>query len=213
MLQNPSQKRIECAKDATRPSANASLLKRARRDARDAFSLVGSTCIMWRGRKNGSLMWRESKGKRVVIKIGNLLRFLIPSSFQVVSWIARPVAVVAGDIVDDPHPEWMHKSDFIPCDCKKCFICINNQQTGIQHKKRKVTKTVFIQHDNSRTVQKGCTDKRVNLQRDNDYCKMCYRKLCAYEDEEIKKLDSKKMKRLCAKSRLGCPSCDEHICN
>ena len=126
------------------------------------------------GRRNGSLMWSESKGRRVLIKIGNLLRFLIPSSYQVVSWIARPVAKVAGDIVDalgfgkylrkdgrdsfqvdygiailnyacgrvwpdcmKPHPEWMHKSDVIPSDCKKCFICINNQQLASNTKSAK----------------------------------------------------------------------------
>jgi hypothetical protein len=166
-----------------------------------------------------------------------------------VSWVARPVAAVAGGIVDvlgfgkylrkdgrfsfqvdygiailnyacerawpdrtKPRPDWMHKSDFIPCDCNKCFFCINNLTTGIQHKKRKVTKTVFIQHDNSRTVQKGCTTKRVNLQRGCEYCKMCYRKLGASEDEEIKALNAKAKKKLCKDSRLGCPSCDEHIC-
>jgi hypothetical protein len=33
----------------------------------------------------------------------------------------------------------MRKSDFIPCDCKKCFFCINNLTTGVQYKKTQST--------------------------------------------------------------------------
>ena len=101
------------------------------------------------------------------------------------------------DRTKEPRPEWMHKSDFIPSDCYKFCFCINNLTTGIQHKTRKVTKTVFIQHDNSRTVQKGCTTKRVNLQRSGHI-----RKLCASEDEEIQAMNSKTKKKLCNTSKF-----------
>jgi hypothetical protein len=30
---------------------------------------------------------------------------------------------------DRTRPEWMRKSDFIPCNCKKCFFCIKNLQS------------------------------------------------------------------------------------
>ena len=32
-------------------------------------------------------------------------------------------------------PRWMRQSDFVPCDCKKCFFCVHGLTTRIAHKK------------------------------------------------------------------------------
>ena len=33
-------------------------------------------------------------------------------------------------------PDWMRQKDFVPCDCKRCYFCLNGFTTGIAHKKR-----------------------------------------------------------------------------
>jgi hypothetical protein len=113
--------------------------------------------------------------------------------------------------LDGPRPNWMRQKEFLPCDCKNCFFCLKGLTNGIAHKKPKVSKTVFIQHNNSRTVQKGCTDKRVNLGRGSQHCRMCYRKQCNGTEEERARSKKEKM-AACSSSRMGCPSCDEMIC-
>jgi hypothetical protein len=76
----------------------------------------------------------------------------------------------------DPPPDWTRKIDWIPCNCEKCFFCLNGLTNGIAHKKCKVA-TTFVQHDNTWTVLNGCTDKCVDLKKGGGYCKMCYQKL------------------------------------
>ena len=46
-----------------------------------------------------------------------------------------------------PRPDWMRQTAWIPCDCKKCFFCLNGFTSGIAHK-TKSTVTTFVQNDN-----------------------------------------------------------------
>jgi hypothetical protein len=94
--------------------------------------------------------------------------------------------------------------DFIPCGCKRCFFCLNGFTSGVDHKHAKRTQTTFVQHDNSRTVTKDCTDKRVNLLRGTSYFKQCYRERSGSKKEKLENISY---------SRFGCPSCDEHVCD
>jgi hypothetical protein len=103
-----------------------------------------------------------------------------------------------------PRPNWMRQIDFVPCGCKYCFFCKNGFTTGVAHKQKKQTKTIFVHHDNSRTVTKDCTDTRVDLLRGNQYCRQCYRERTGTSTEK---------KQGIPYSRLGCPSCDEHVCD
>ena len=34
-----------------------------------------------------------------------------------------------------PKPRWTRQSEFVPCDCEKCFFCLKGLTTGIAHKK------------------------------------------------------------------------------
>ena len=114
--------------------------------------------------------------------------------------------------LDGPRPNWMRQKEFIPCDCNNCFFCIKGLTSGIAHKKSKAaTVTTFVQHDNSRTVTKGCTDKRVQLNRGSQHCRMCYRKQCKGTEKERARSSKDKVKA-CKTSEMGCPSCDEPIC-
>jgi hypothetical protein len=106
--------------------------------------------------------------------------------------------------LNGPRPNWMRQIDFVPCGCKCCFFCLNGFTTGVAHKQKKRTKTTFIHHDNSRKVTKDCTDKRVNFLRGNSYCRQCYREGSGSKKEKMENIPY---------SRLGCPSCDEHVCD
>jgi hypothetical protein len=116
------------------------------------------------------------------------------------------------DDLSKPRPEWMRSRDWVPCDCGACFFCLNGLTNGIMHRKKRKVVTTFVQHDNSRTKQKGCTDKPVNLGRGSDYCRMCLRKMNANPTEEWEKMNARQKQKMCKTSRLGCPSCNEHIC-
>jgi hypothetical protein len=104
----------------------------------------------------------------------------------------------------------MRQKDFVPCECQVCFFCINGFTNGIGHRKKK-TRTIFVQHDNSWTLTKHCTEKRVKLNKGSGYCRMCYRKqVNGTEEERARSRDEKT--DLCKWSTMGCPSCDEQIC-
>jgi hypothetical protein len=90
------------------------------------------------------------------------------------------------------------------------LFCLNGLTNGIAHKKRKVT-TTFVQDDNTRNVQNGCTDKHVDLKKGRGYCKMCYQKLVNGKTEK-EALSKNEKKKRCNTSMVGCPSCDKRIC-
>jgi hypothetical protein len=116
--------------------------------------------------------------------------------------------------IEGPRPNWIRQREFIPCDCNNCFFCLKGLTNGIAHKKPRQTKTLFIQCNNSRTVQKGCTDKQVDLKRGCSYCRMCFRKSKGAVGADGKKMSAamRKRKPYSNSARLGCPSCDEPIC-
>ena len=112
--------------------------------------------------------------------------------------------------LNEPPPQWMRQTDWLPCECGKCFFCLNGLTNGIGHRKKR-TRTIFVQHDNSRTMTTDCTTKRVGLKRGSQHCRMCYRKQCNGTEEERARSKLEKQKA-CNSSTMGCPSCDELIC-
>jgi hypothetical protein len=63
--------------------------------------------------------------------------------------------------LDGSCPNWMQQAKFIPCDCNNCFFCLKGLTNGIAENKRKSTRIIFVQHDNTCTMTKNCTVKRV----------------------------------------------------
>ena len=102
-----------------------------------------------------------------------------------------------------PKPNWMRQLDPLPCECDKCFFCLNSLTSGIDHKHKRKTVTHFVQHDHTRTKTFDCTDKRVDLQIGSSYCKQCYRERTGTRKQKMEKFPT---------SHMGCPSCEEHIC-
>jgi hypothetical protein len=109
-------------------------------------------------------------------------------------------------------PDWMRKATFLPCKCKKCFFCLNKITTGISHPNGRDAKTVFVHRDMSLTTVIGCTDTRVNLERGNQHCRMCYRTQPTH-NLAGEKMTTQMKKKACHWSRLGCPNCDEQVCD
>ena len=115
-----------------------------------------------------------------------------------------------GDL-ENRRPRWMRQSEYVPCDCDKCFFCLNGLTTGIRHKKN--VKVVIEYKSGNRTRTRKCTNYPVLLKKKNgdpmksQYCKMCYR---LQDGEDI---SAKEKKSRCYYSRYGCPQCEEPICD
>jgi hypothetical protein len=62
-----------------------------------------------------------------------------------------------------------------------------------------------------RLRQRGCSDVRVSIRKDTDYCRMCYRNHPGV-DGDGNQMDYNAKKRTCKQSKMGCPSCEEPIC-
>jgi hypothetical protein len=104
--------------------------------------------------------------------------------------------------IEGPRPNWIRRPELIPCDYNNFFSCLKGLTTGIAHKKPKETMTVFIQHDNSRTVQKRCTDTQVDQKRGGSYCRMYFKRSKGAVGADGKKVSA-------ALKKLGCPSCNQ----
>ena len=115
------------------------------------------------------------------------------------------------DWTGEERPDYMRKDAFIPCDCDKCYFCLNGHTSGIAHapKKREAHRpTAIVYKCNTRQKVETCKDvkERVDIMKNSKYCKMCYRK-------RGKVGTAAERKKKCNTSRLGCPICKEHICD
>ena len=109
----------------------------------------------------------------------------------------------------EARPNFLRQTAFLPCDCEKCFFCMNGFTNGIQHRPSKKAKVVVQYKCGTRVKTIQCTGERVDLGLGCTYCRMCYRKLLGTMASEQKTAVRKKM---CRTSRMGCPICKEPIC-
>ena len=131
--------------------------------------------------------------------------------FQIDLGIAPLNRGIHMDWTGDERPDYMRKDDFIPCDCDKCYFCLNGHTLGIDHapKKRKAHRpTAILYKCNTKMKVETCKDvkERVDIMKGGNYCKMCYRK----QDKKGSTFPERKKK--CNTTRLGCPICKEHVC-
>ncbi len=101
-------------------------------------------------------------------------------------------------------PLWMRRAPLIPCDCKLCYFCLEKMTNGIHHKPK--TQVVIHHSDGIKTQTSSCTAERIKIRNRNSRCSMCYRK-------QDTSLTSKEKKENCNTSRMGCPSCNEVVCD
>ena len=78
------------------------------------------------------------------------------------------------DWVGDEQPDYMRTGDFIPCNCKKCYFCLNEHTSGIAHENRKRLPVVEYKCG-TRVKTKKCLVVRVDLGKGGSYCRMWYR--------------------------------------
>ena len=94
-----------------------------------------------------------------------------------------------------PRTGWLRQTSFIPCDCKKCFFCLNKLTNGIHHHPE--TNVVIHHSDGSKTKTPTCTSTAVHITKNSSYCRMCYQKLAGID------LSAAKKKKICKKSSMG----------
>jgi hypothetical protein len=106
-------------------------------------------------------------------------------------------------------PNYMRQRDFEPCDCKRCYFCKNGHTGRICNKMKQ---DYVMQYKCGKRLRKrGCSDVRVKVLNNSDYCRMCYRNHPGV-DASGNAINSKERKAACNQSYLGCPSCEEPIC-
>ena len=104
-------------------------------------------------------------------------------------------------------PNFMRQDPFVPCDCGKCFFCLNGITNGIAHPPKKKAKVTVEYKCGAHVTTNKCTDVRVSLGLESgQYCRMCYRK------QLTTKLLAKERKKTCRTSAMGCSICKEPIC-
>ena len=99
-----------------------------------------------------------------------------------------------------------------PCECTKCYFCLNGFTTGIAHKSKK--RKLVLHLKSGETIQTDkCAERPADIGKGSDYCKMCYRKQLSATHANGKPLNAQEKRMKCKSSRLGCPqpSCMEHI--
>ena len=42
-------------------------------------------------------------------------------------------------------PSWVRQMNFVPCDCEKCYFCVNGHTTGIAHRRKRGTRQWYLQ--------------------------------------------------------------------
>lgn len=97
----------------------------------------------------------------------------------------------------------------MPCDCNRCYFCLNGITNGLAHaESRKKRKIEVVMANDVRIRMNMCTDVRVTILDNSDYCRMCYR----IHRSENPSLGYKAIRKMCSKSRMGCAQCKEPIC-
>jgi hypothetical protein len=103
-------------------------------------------------------------------------------------------------------PNFMRQAAFVPCDCGKCFFCLNDITTGIVHPPSKRAKVTVEYACGTWVKTNKCTSDRVSLgMTSGSYCRMCYRKQVSTELTAMRK-------KRCNTSAMGCAICQEPVC-
>ena len=95
--------------------------------------------------------------------------------FQIDLGLAVLNHAIALDWDGDEWPDYVRTGEFYPCNCKKCYVCINGHTTGIAHAGKKQSAQKMIYKCGTRAKTHECGTVCINLGKGSKYCKMCYR--------------------------------------
>ena len=113
---------------------------------------------------------------------------------------------ISMDWVGEKMPEYVQVTEFIPCDCKKCYFYLHGYTSGIAHADKKRAAPTVVQYKCGTTLKtKKCSTERVNLEKGSCYCRMCYMK-------QDKTLTYATKRKKCNTSRMGCEIFWELVC-
>jgi hypothetical protein len=100
-------------------------------------------------------------------------------------------------------PIYMRRQDYLPCDCKVCFFCLNALTHGIDHKKKGRGKKAKRR---SRSDRPECPIKRAT--QTTRRCIVCHKNQLALNPT----FHFSEVEKLCKQTRLGCTSCEANVC-
>jgi hypothetical protein len=105
-------------------------------------------------------------------------------------------------------PKFMRQqAAFVPCNCGKCFFCLNGIANGIVCRPSKRAKVAVEYACGTHVRTNNCTSDRISLgMKSGSYCRMCYRKQVT-----IALVANERRKRF-RTSAMGCAICQEPIC-
>ena len=109
------------------------------------FDLVIHTCyviLLCVKAKNGE----GPKEWQVYLKKDGRFKFQIDLGFA----LHNHAISSAWTNLDGQRPDWIRQASFLPCDCEKCFFCLNKLTNGIGHLKKRKAVTIFVQHNGTR---------------------------------------------------------------
>ena len=59
-------------------------------------------------------------------------------------------------------PNWMRQHELAPCECEKCYFCLNGFTNGMSHERK--SETIVVYRCNKRVKTGKCNENRANLQ-------------------------------------------------
>ena len=100
-------------------------------------------------------------------------------------------------------PVCIRKHDWIPCNCKICFFCVNGLTCGVAHKTR------GAKRNTPSHARPACSKDRMPMGTQNSSC--CA--MCIWRGKAANPgMTLTKIRESCTQSRLGCLTCQEHVC-
>jgi hypothetical protein len=101
----------------------------------------------------------------------------------------------------------MRQDPFVPCDCGKCFFCLNGITIGIGHQSSKKAKVTVEFKCGTCLKTNKCIADRVSLgMKLGGYCRMCYQKQACTDLKANNRIPR------CRTSAIECAVCKEPIC-
>ena len=98
-------------------------------------------------------------------------------------------------------PSYVRKQDWIPCDCKQCFFCLNNLTCGVTHPNR------GIKRQPKSTERQPCTP-RMKLGKTARYCEICV----SEQTSANPNMTVRAARKLCKATTMGCLTCQSYVC-
>ena len=99
-------------------------------------------------------------------------------------------------------PLYVRKHDWIPCDCKRCFFCLNKMTCGVTHPNRGVKKQPM-------SHERPACSPRMKIGKSSQHCEICV----AEHSSANPDMSQRAVRKLCKQTYLGCMTCKAYVCD